>query len=373
MRFAGARSSREDGKTNRLRAVDSLRGLAALGVVLYHYANIGAIDQALGRSIPQFLPFQFDAGMLGVQLFFMISGFVIFMTLTRTPIIYDFVCSRVSRLYPAFLVCLFATLVLDWLAQRSGLLVRNWMPIYPSSILANLTMAPVALGRTNADPSYWSLAYELVFYGLAGTAYFLLRCRSPEWPSLIWLVIALILQLGDLDVWLPQLELLTAARFAHLFVIGVMLFRIHSGRANALTFVVFALALAMAPFEARRVGQIVSQTDYTFVIVFFAFVFWAVVRFRIPVMERGPVPFLGDASYPLYLIHQVCGYAVFSALTRVGMGALTAIAATTALAIMAAWAVHCTVEVPGQRALRNRLGRYRGRFARTTPTDRSRA
>ena len=72
-------------EARRLHSLDALRGLAALGVVAYHY-----LDQ------PAYY------GLLGVELFFIISGFVILMTLERVPSLLQFAIGRAARLYPAY-------------------------------------------------------------------------------------------------------------------------------------------------------------------------------------------------------------------------------------------------------------------------------
>src|SRR2546430_2652712 len=84
----------------RFAELDLLRGVAALWVVLFHYTT-----QYSRLYVPDrrdLLGFEFPDGTLGVYLFFMISGFVIFMTLHRSERPLDFVVSRFARLYPAY-------------------------------------------------------------------------------------------------------------------------------------------------------------------------------------------------------------------------------------------------------------------------------
>ena len=84
--------------TKRIQELDALRGIAAMMVVLYHYTT--RYDQLYEHSVS--LPFSFSYGTFFVQLFFIISGFVIFLTLDQTKNSLDFVVSRISRLYPAY-------------------------------------------------------------------------------------------------------------------------------------------------------------------------------------------------------------------------------------------------------------------------------
>ena len=91
-----------------LSVVDGLRGVAILGVICFHYlynaappghANLYPFGYALN-----WLPI-FKYGFLGVNLFFVISGFVIAMTLERCSGVLDFARRRFARLWPALLVC----------------------------------------------------------------------------------------------------------------------------------------------------------------------------------------------------------------------------------------------------------------------------
>ena len=75
----------------RLQPLDALRGIAALGVVLFHFT--------LGRNGYENI---FRFGTTGVDLFFMISGFVIFMSLEKADGLRTFLINRFSRLYPAY-------------------------------------------------------------------------------------------------------------------------------------------------------------------------------------------------------------------------------------------------------------------------------
>src|SRR5690348_9141450 len=82
---------------NRIKGLDALRGVAACSVLVFHYTT--NYQRVYGHHGA--MPFSFPYGPFGVQLFFLISGFVIFMTLEKTSRPSDFVRSRFSRLFPA--------------------------------------------------------------------------------------------------------------------------------------------------------------------------------------------------------------------------------------------------------------------------------
>ena len=93
---------------DRFYEIDLLRFLAALAVVLYHYTFRGFAEGGYSPVEYPVLGEIFKYGLYGVQLFFIISGFVILMTATKRDAA-SFVISRITRLYPAFWVCVSLT------------------------------------------------------------------------------------------------------------------------------------------------------------------------------------------------------------------------------------------------------------------------
>ena len=104
------------------------------------------------------MPVDLLAGKYGVYLFFLISGFVIFMTLERTRTAADFVVSRFSRLFPAYWA---AFLLTATVVYTVGLPLQQ---LPASQALLNLTMVQEILGAEHLDGSYWTLQIELFFY-----------------------------------------------------------------------------------------------------------------------------------------------------------------------------------------------------------------
>ena len=91
-------------RLNRVYEIDLLRFFAALSVVFFHYSFRGyAADGMSVMPYPLLAP-GVKYGYLGVELFFMISGFVILMTVSGGSL-RSFLISRAVRLYPAFWVC----------------------------------------------------------------------------------------------------------------------------------------------------------------------------------------------------------------------------------------------------------------------------
>src|SRR5262245_46552426 len=144
--------------------------------MLHHHGQY--YDVLYPGRIP--LPIDLGPGHFGVELFFIISGFVILMTIERKKVVREFVTSRVARLMPAFL----AALVIATLIRTLWPVPILDTPTLPQ-FLANLTMAPSLLGQTGMDMPYWTLTYELVFYVGMAMVLALGMLRRVEWLGLL--------------------------------------------------------------------------------------------------------------------------------------------------------------------------------------------
>ena len=170
-------------RTHRLVFLDSLRGLAAFAVMVHHFG----CDNWAGFK--EFVDTYFELGQFGVSLFFLCSGFVIPYSIERSKNLKAFWISRFFRLYPLYwLVTLVA--VASWYA---GIAKLNdpFTSQLPASIFANLTMVQGFFGFGHAVGSYWSLGFEMVFYGLTSILFVLgLQSRTQ---TILGLLLALCL------------------------------------------------------------------------------------------------------------------------------------------------------------------------------------
>ncbi len=292
---------------------------------------------------------------MGVELFFIISGFVIYMTIDRTDTLRAFAISRFARLYPAFIACLIVTVSVSYVVKTYAW--PDWpFPIFSSLVLANLTMAPKLFHRWFVDPSYWSLLYELDFYVLAAVVTYACGWRAPERMALGWLIITTAERVSGLAGRMPLLEQLTAGNYAYLFIIGIMLYRHFAGQATALTYLVLGLAAVSTLVGSSSIPDTVPQSIHPVLIFAFGLLVWVATCHSVPILQGGILPFLGDISYPLYLVHQVAGYPVIRWLLGVGVPFIITLIITTCMAIAAAWCISLTIERPGRRLLRTWLG-----------------
>lgn len=173
----------------RFYEIDLLRFVAAISVVIYHYTFIGATRSNYNPLVfPEFAPIT-KYGYLGVELFFIISGYVVLLS-AQGKTVRQFFVSRVTRLYPAYWVACTLTFLVKivWGAgTNASLPMTDDLGAGPMQYVYNMTMLQSFIGIRNMDGPYWSLAVEITFYFLISLliGYYLLR--YVDWFLLLWL------------------------------------------------------------------------------------------------------------------------------------------------------------------------------------------
>jgi peptidoglycan/LPS O-acetylase OafA/YrhL len=327
----------------RLQGLDSLRGLAALAVVLYHYTF--GYSQVVGKHTPG-LDLTLADGHFGVYLFFIISGFVILMTLERSAKAADFSVSRFARLWPPYLVCAGLTTLLI------VLLDFNPHHLTTRDALLNVLMLNKVIGNVSIDLSYWTLTYEVLFYAGAAIVFFGLKIKRIEWACLVWLGLGFVGRISSFDEHHARLGVLLGVDFCQFFVLGMMIYLISQRRNSWLTMTTAILAFAMCLFGPSFNPGSIKLWQFMLLTLSFAVVVWLVAERKIRFLNVAPLIFLGEISYSLYLIHQIGGYWVIRHLEGVGWDPDHAIWAAVMCAIVVATCVRKWVEIPAQKAIR---------------------
>lgn len=160
---------------NRIAFLDGLRGIAILLVVLFH-AYSRYPDIVPYKDSYKYFPL-FEYGFLGVQLFFLLSGFVILMTLERSKNFFSFMYKRWIRLFPAMLIAtilIFSTAFLFY--ERPGGM-PNLYSVLPGLLFIEPSLLDKIVGGGKILPlegAFWSLYIEMMFYIIFGISYFIL-------------------------------------------------------------------------------------------------------------------------------------------------------------------------------------------------------
>jgi peptidoglycan/LPS O-acetylase OafA/YrhL len=323
----------------RLPALDGLRAIAALAVLFFHYTS--GYEHVVGphiRAVPKL-----EWGHFGVELFFIISGFVIAWTLQRASSPADFAWRRIARLYPAYLVvaAITAVVIFGFGFNPAHVEARdvawNAIPGLPPLVPAQ-----------NIDPSYWTLGLEISFYVMAAAVTFGQPKLRFEIFCLLWLAASLITRgvFAD-DV---RLRLLIVSDYSPLFVAGAMLFAlVTTRRRDRLTMATLAAAIAVSFIGA---DQHWLHLGHGIAVSLFVGVVFLASTGRLPFLGLRPLVLLGEASYSLYLIHQIAGYWIIANLERLGVHPFAAVAIATVLVVLAAFGLRIAVERPAQRLVR---------------------
>jgi peptidoglycan/LPS O-acetylase OafA/YrhL len=342
----------EKGKDNsgRLVELDALRGLAALGVLLYHFTSI--YPRLISHTPFHMIP-SLDFGYFGVELFFIISGCVIFFTLRRAKSISDFAISRFVRLFPTY-----------WAAVLVAVLVELYAgtpePGLARQAAANFTMLQAFVGVDNLDGSYWTLALELSFYVLLAVAYYLsLKSGlSIEWALIGWLCAATVIRATGFHV--PyRLAIFFLLYYGQFFIFGIATYLIYSKTFTRLTWVVLIWAALMSLFGADVRTPAAGFTNYYLGTVGVEAIVIGALFYRPAFLSSRPLKFLGAISYSLYLTHSTVGFLILRlAMASTGSEAIALLLAI-GVSIAVAFALNTCVEVPSRLALAKAFGLHR--------------
>jgi peptidoglycan/LPS O-acetylase OafA/YrhL len=335
--------------TARIATLDILRLTAALAVVGFHYLFRGALgERYLADGYPEAAAFAIY-GYLGVNLFFLISGFVIAWSAEgRTW--QDFAVARFARIYPGFIICMSITFAILYLSNDPLLVVT--LPQYG----ANLLVFSPFLKQPFVEGAYWSIVLELIFYAWIALA--LMTGVYRRWKlelAAIWLAVAVI---NEYMVGSGALRLLFVTEYAPLFVTGMMVHHIMmhgwSKKAVGLAAASFVLSSALL-----QVGQSWMQEHYGVSIPFANLVIANIVIHALliggvvlrPYLRTSSMTLmLGGLTYPLYLLHQNIGYIAINALSP-SIGRWVAVGLVTLATLVLSWAIWRFGEKPARRAL----------------------
>jgi peptidoglycan/LPS O-acetylase OafA/YrhL len=318
----------------RIWGLDILRGLAAVAVLAFHYTTRFGI--VFGH--PAAPPFSVPWGEHGVEVFFVISGFAIELSLESRRTAGDFLMSRALRLYPTFWAALAVTFTVVGVFGLPERVATS------RDAVLNVSMIPASLGAQAVDAVYWTLERELRFYGLV----LLLLSFGLRWYSVHALLVTVAVQtVGAVSHSVPHwISDVLNANWAHLFACGALLARLHrSPRWTTFGF------LAACLLSSRLIGRV----PFAHATVAVALVWIATRPFGAAWMR--PLIFLGKISYPLYLSHQYVGYVVMRALYGRGAPPSVAIASACAVGLAIATALHFLVERRCVELLRRPLAR----------------
>jgi peptidoglycan/LPS O-acetylase OafA/YrhL len=338
--------------------LDALRGIAAVGVVVFH------LQQA-------FAPIAAPGGYLAVDLFFMMSGVVLshaYETRFQAGMgTLDFMRARLIRLYPLYLL---GTL-LGIVVTLASLLGRNSQNLDPSSLLQAALLALLFLPNLSARPvnqmfplniPCWSLFLEILVNLLFVVFWPLLTSRRLIALSLLTgsAVALAIVHKGSIDQGSVASSFtigLTRTIFG--FSVGVLIARrirhVHRGESNlGVLAIVAVVVIAVAGWPK---GELRAIWDAVCVLVVFPLMVYFGTLIDPGARLRRIATFLGVTSYAVYVLHSPLSSIMNSATrffaggTGEGAGAPYLGVAVLAALLTGCWVVDRYVDMPVRRQL----------------------
>lgn len=284
-----------------LGVLDMLRGFAAISVVLYHFTygmpTLGKSDG--GGTLVKFasltLKEMFSWGNMGVEVFFVISGFVIPYSLWNTHYqlrnFSTYMLKRILRICPpAYLVIALVLLqwfVIDNLMHPVGT-VSYLSAVTPQRILGNLFFLYKFADSRWIIGVFWTLAVEFQFYIVIGLLFnYLFKTKNAVWFVLLFTGMALL-------NYIPHFPAYTFFHYSPLFALGGITLLFYKNHTSLLFFLIisfwfFALGFLMMPLVANIFGLATAMLI-------------AFVRVRHSIFSS-----FGRISFSLYLTHVVVG------------------------------------------------------------------
>jgi peptidoglycan/LPS O-acetylase OafA/YrhL len=329
-----------------IRKLNTLRGLAALIVVVSHYSNMSnLLNGALGKG----------AGQFGVMIFFILSGFLMSYLYMGKPFarytVYGYAVARVARVVPLFLVVVLTSFVL----QEIGVTDVFFTIATSESLISHLLL----LSGTSV---LWTIPAEIQFYGLFLLLWWFWGKRGVELFLLISMTVV-----GLIFAEFPRIKgsshdipydiaLLPALSY---FLVGVTFGQLYRcwKAPSALRSSAYLLSLLLIPLLFPVIFMSLTGHQHGMwqdvgVLYVVSFVFFC-ITFLVPdnaLLIANPVgDFLGKISYSLYLLHMP----VLNLLkTHVTASPVLLLPFFLSLAIIVSYLSFRVIEGPARRAIK---------------------
>lgn len=316
---------------DRLQTIDAFRGIAALAVSWYHFTNGNSAFLSDGL-----LKLSGAYGWLGVEVFFVISGFIIPYALLhsryRVSDYCTFLLKRIIRLDPPYLVAILAIIALSYVSNAMPGFRGQRFEFSLVQTLLHLGYVNVFFGYPWLNPVFWTLAIELQYYLLVGLLSFVVASRSIVVRAFTFGCLA------GVAVFIPADQFLFHWLF--LFMLGMAAFQLRMGILKRGQFIFW---LALFGFGSWQInGSVIAITG----------VVTAVLLGLFEADIKQPLLFFGHISYSMYLLHVPIGGRVINLSLRyihTTSGKLVVLAMALAATTAAAWLLHRYVERPAQQ------------------------
>lgn len=319
--------------------LDLLRFCAAAAVVVYHYKSVYVDTLPTGSALRANIYAVTKFGYLGVDLFFLISGFVILLSASGRDAS-QFAIARFLRVYPTLWACASLT------AVTCLLLSHDDIPSF-SEWVVSLTLLSPYFDRPYVDGVYWTLLIELKFY----CCILVLMCLGWLDHYRIWLPAWLAATISFRLFGQPFfLGWFISPEYSPLFIAGIVMFRATREGWRPFHWSMLAACLMLSSSYGYQTietfARNVTNVDRWIAAGLIGALFLAFgmgVSLRAGNGRGSLISFLGGLTYPLYLLHNRIGKELFATMNR-PKTALPRLLLITAIVVLVAAIVHLIVE-----------------------------
>lgn len=278
--------------------LDPMRGVAALAVVIFHY--LAAILPTLR---PNGLEHIVEHGKMGVQVFFVISGFVIPYAMQHGGYVrsdwWRFMLRRIIRIAPPAYIAALAVILFHVIA-----IMVNGAPVegdpFPGlgwkAIIANITFTAEYLGVNWYNFVYWSLTAEFEFYLVMALILPWIATGSPTWRVTVIMALLIGTRYFPVTKFFDYVEYFVLGMLVFLWRETTMDKRITLCLAVAVVALCFIDGLALPACVSLAAALVIASGTN---------------------MRSRATDFLGEISYSLYITHVPVAYFAETALKRV--------------------------------------------------------
>ncbi|MBB1402145.1 acyltransferase [Pseudoalteromonas sp. SG45-1] len=310
----------------RQLSLDGLRGIAALSVVIYHYFY--RIDEIYNTGSNEMDWTYF--GHFGVHLFFMISGFVIFMSISKETKPVSFIVSRFSRLYPTYFFAVIITFTVVYIFGLQGREVGVF------NALLNLLMFQEFLGISHVDGVYWTLTVEITFYFWCFVLILFKKIDLLIFTLFSFLFLSFTVELLPENIY-KIIGKLFFINYVSFFLLGVMTYKLKKEYLKYRN--VFQILLIFTVLFINNENE--DFIAYGFIYIFFLLGVYDVLKF----LKFKVFIFMGEISYSLYLVHQNIGYVIITKMMNANIPKLAAALVAFIVSVLLAKLMYTYIEV----------------------------
>lgn len=292
----------------RTYELDLIRFIAAILVVIYHYKSLIVTTMAVNEEFVSGLYAITKFGYLGVDLFFIISGFVIFSS-ARNSSCYQFSISRLVRIYPTYWICLILTVLI--------LIITDDKEI-PSlfKFFTNFSLFHTYLGVESIDGVYWTLVTEIKFYiCIFVLLYFNWIEKYKLWLS-IWLALTVLFFLTEHPTFFGWF---ISPYYSPYFISGIIFHLAKKDGYESFHVIILSISAVLSSIyvydiidEFSRNITVFDRIIAVIIVLSFYCLFVIISLNKFSIKFNKTILTMGGMTYPLYLLHNTIGQTIFN-------------------------------------------------------------